>query len=210
MKTRLLLIALLTWGLCSQTLSAQDARSILDKTAAKLNKGGVQADFELTTFKGTAQQGGTSGSINVQGSKLFIEAQEMTLWYDGKTQWTLMKNAGEVNISTPDEESQPMNPYAFVNLYKKGYTLSMKDATYQGAVCHEVRLLSQNAQAPIQEMLITISKTTLLPQSIRIRQGKNGWTRIRISRAATGKRWKDDHFRFNEQAHPSIEVIDLR
>ena len=211
MKTKVFLIVLLAIGLYAGNASAQTARNILDKTSAKLNKGGIQADFELTTFKGTSQQGGTSGSINVQGNKLRIEAQEMTLWYDGNTQWTLMKGTNEVNISTPEEEeSQPMNPYVFVNLYKKGYNLSLKDATYQGTVCHEVRMLAQNAQAPIQEMLITISKTTLLPQSIRIRQGKNGWTRIRVSRLSTGKHWKDEHFRFNEQEHPEAEVIDLR
>ena len=211
MKTKFWLMAFLCIGICTQGISAQNAKSILDKTAAKLNKGGMQASFELTTFKGTAQQGTVNGKINVQGNKLLIDAPEMGIWYDGKTQWTLMKANNEVNMSTPEgEEAQPMNPYVFVNLYKKGYNLSLKDATYQGNVCHEVRMLAQNAQAPIQEMLITISKTTYLPQSIRIRQGKNAWTRIRISNLSIGKHWKDEHFRFNEQEHPEAEVIDLR
>lgn len=194
------------------TLAAQTAREVLDNASAKLRAaGGMQATFEATTFQGTTQTGGTSGSIFVQGAKFQVSSSEMSVWFDGKTQWSLLKSSDEVNVSTPSaEEVQQMNPYAFVNLYKKGYTLSLTEVTYKGAPAYEARMVAQSKSAPIQEMRVTLGKKSYLPQSIRIRQGSNGWTRIRISALKTGRRWDDKFFRFNPKDYPQAEVIDLR
>jgi len=213
MNTRKLCLALLAaFLLATLPAAAQTARAVLDKTAAKLrHSGGLQATFEATTFKGTTQTGHTTGSIFVQGTKFQVNSTELSVWFDGKTQWSLLKSSNEVNVSTPGaEEVQEMNPYAFVNLYKKGYNLSLTETTYKGSACYEARLLAQNKAAAIQEMRITISKSTALPQSVRIRQGENGWTRIRIGNLRTGKHWNDTFFRFNPKDHPDTEVIDLR
>lgn len=205
----MLLAALLSASIPAE---AQTAKSVLDKTAAKLrNSGGLQATFEATTFKGTTQTGQTTGSIFVQGNKFQVNSTELSVWFDGKTQWSLLKSSNEVNVSTPSaEEIQEMNPYAFVNLYKKGYQLSLTETTYKGNACYEARLLAQDKSASIQEMRITIGKTNYLPQSVRIRQGSNGWTRIRINSLKTGKKWNEDFFRFNPKDYPDTEVIDLR
>lgn len=214
MKTRRPLTLLLAAALLllAAPAAAQTAKDILDKTAAKLRgSGGMQASFEATTFKGTTQTGTTTGSIFLQGQKFQIATPETAIWFDGKTQWTLLKGSNEVNVSNPTpEELQQMNPYVFVELYKKGYNLTLTEATYKGTACYEARLLAQNSNAAIQEMRVTISKTNYMPQSVRIRQGTNDWTRIRISALKTGRKWNEGFFRFNPQDHPGTEVIDLR
>lgn len=213
MNTRKLFLTLAAMFLLVATPAiAQTAKDVLDKTAAKLRgNGGMQANFEATTFKGTTQTGSTDGSIFISGTKFQFSTSELAVWFDGKTQWSLLKSSNEVNVSTPtQEEIQQMNPYAFAEIYKKGYNLSLTETTYKGTACYEVRLLAQKRTASIQEMRITIGKTNYLPQSVRIRQGSNGWTRIRINSLKTGKKWNEDFFRFNPKDYPDTEVIDLR
>lgn len=213
MNTRKLILAFTAmFLLMAAPAIAQTAKGVLDKTVAKLRgSGGMQANFEATTFKGTTQTGTTTGDISISGDKFQFTTPELAVWFDGKTQWSLLKSSNEVNVSNPtSEEIQQMNPYAFAGIYKKGYKLSLTETTYKGKACHEVRLLAQKRSMPIQEMRITLSKSSNLPQSIRIRQGANAWTRIRINSLQTGRKWNEAYFRFDPKDHPGTEVIDLR
>lgn len=208
---KILLLAVLGICVASGASRAQNARQILDKTAARLkNSGGLQATFEATTFKGLTPSGTAVGTIRVQGNKFQIDSDRMSTWFDGTTQWSLLAGSNEVNLTTPTpEEIQQINPYTFVDLYKSGYRLSASDVTYQGKSCHEVRMVATRSGSSISEMRITIDSSSYLPHSIRIREGAD-WTRIRVKSLATGKHLADSVFRFDSKSRPGIEVIDLR
>lgn len=201
--------------LCACTLmpvQAQKAQNILDKTAAKLkNSGGIEAVFEATAFKGTKETGSASGTIKVKGNKFKIESNSLTTWFDGKTQWTLLAGSDEVNVSTPTAaELQAINPYSFINIYKKGYTATLAKASYEGKSVHEVRLVTTSKNSNMPKILLTIDPTTLMPLSVRFKNAKGDWTRIRVRSIKTGRQFADTAFTFDAKQHPGIEVIDLR
>lgn len=191
---------------------AQTARQVLDQTARTLKaSGGIEASFEATKFDGIIENGTASGKICVQGNKFKLTSPSVTTWFDGRTQWTLMSGSDEVNMSNPTEaEIQQMNPYTFLNLYKKGYNLKLANTTYQGKACHEVRLVAQNKQSNIQLLIAVIDKKTSLPYSIRVKDNRGEWSRIRIQSLLTRRKWNDSTFRFDEKQHPGVELIDLR
>ena len=201
--------------LCACTLlpvQAQKAQDILDKTAGKLkNSGGIEAVFEATAFKGTKKTGSASGTIKVKGNKFKIESNSLTTWFDGKTQWTLLAGSDEVNVSTPTAaELQAINPYSFINIYKKGYTATLTKASYEGKSVHEVRLVATSKKSSMQKILLTIDPTTLMPLSVRFKNAKGDWTRIRVRSIKTGRKFADAVFTFDAKQHPGIEIIDLR
>lgn len=212
MKIKHIFLSLVAACAFSMPALSQTARQILDKTAGKLKScGGIEATFEGTQFKGTHETGSTTGHIQLSGAKFKLTSHGVTTWFDGRTQWTLMTGSDEVNISTPTAaELQQMNPYTFLNLYKKGYLLKLAPFTYKGKSCHEVRMTAQHAKENIQLVIAVIDKQTLMPLSIRIKDNRGEWIRIRLDSLKTGRHWKDDNFRFNEKEHPGIEVIDLR
>ena len=76
--------------------------------------------------------------------------------------------------------------------------------------CHEVLLVAQNKQSNIQLLIAVIDKKTSLPYSIRVKNNRGEWSRIRINSLKTHRKWSDATFKFNEKQHPGIEVIDLR
>ena len=133
--------------------SAQTAKSVLDKAAATVTmKDGVKADFKMT-----GSMGSTSGTIIIKGKKFHATTPQASIWFDGKTQWTYVKDNDEVNIVNPTEaQLQTINPYNFLNLYKKGY-----DATLNSnGNSHVVHLTASSASNKIKELFITIDKKT--------------------------------------------------
>ena len=184
------------------SVAAQPARAILDKVAATLsNKGGVTANFTIKS----KQYGNASGSIAVKGAKFRTTLPQATVWFDGKTQWTYVKNNDEVNINTPTEgELQAINPYNFINMYRTGFTYKMKTV----GTNYQVHLTATNKSRQIQEMYITVNKSSYMPSQIKMRQGST-WSTIIVSnfkKANIG----DATFRFNPKDYPKAEIIDLR
>ena len=182
--------------------SAQTAKQVLDKTAAALsNKGGVTANFTVTG----KNIGSTSGRISVKGRMFQATTPQAIIWFNGKTQWTYMKSQEEVNVSNPTEaQLQAINPYNFINIYKKGYSCTMK--TVGGG--YEVHLKATDKKRSIQEMYVTVNKSTYAPSQVKMRQGSK-WTTIKISSLKKAN-ISNATFTFPAKDYPNAEVIDLR
>ncbi len=208
------LIAL--WVALPTILNAQtkaEARKVLDTTAAELSeKGGVKANFIADQVVNGEVTGSISGSMCIEKNKFQLTTPDMTVWYDGQTQWSYIKASEEVNISSPTpEEQQTMNPYAFVELYKKGYKYKMKETTLRGKACYEVRLTAESRKQPLETLIINIDKRTYEPMCIRMhRRGNKEWTRIAIHQFQNGQAFSSSDFEFNANDFPQAEVIDLR
>ena len=177
------------------------AKKVLDKAVAKLNiKGGTTASFSITGNKIGTQK----GSISIKGNKFHASTASAIVWYNGKTQWTYVKKNEEVNVSTPSAAQQSsMNPYTFVNLYKKGYSMQL-NKTASG---NQVHLKAQNQKASIKEAYILVDGNNNIKE-VKMRQA-SGWVTISISNIRQ-KSLSDATFTFNAKDYPKAEVIDLR
>ena len=187
--------------LLSTVTMAQDAKSVLDKAAANITvKEGVKANFTMTGGIGNA-----SGTILIKGKKFHATTSKATVWFDGKTMWTYMKDNEEVNVSNPTEaQLQTINPYNFINLYKNGYSSTL-NKTGNAYVVH---LTSTAKDRKIKELFITIDKQSYHPTQVKLLQGKI-WTIFEIKNLSKSK-IADSEFRFNAKDFPKAEVIDLR
>lgn len=198
---RIAAIALFTFQSSLFTANAQSAKSVLDKAAASVTvASGVKANFRMTTTTGN-----TSGTIAIKGKKFYATTPQAKIWFDGKTQWTYLKNNDEVNVSNPTEaQLQAINPYNFINLYKKGYKATLNSSGNS----HVVHLTASSAERKIKELFITVDKKTYQPTQVKLLQGKK-WTIFDITnlkKQATA----DAEFRFNAKDFPHAEIIDLR
>lgn len=191
----------MTLLMATATGYAQTATQVLDKAAQKLTaKSGVKANF-----KATMPQGTISGTIAVKGNKFMATTQHTKVWFDGKTQWTYLTRNDEVNVSTPkDSELQSLNPYNFINMYKKGYksTMSKNGSNYV------VHLTAESKAKKVEELFITVDSKSYTPTQVKMLQGKN-WTTFDVSNLKQ-ESLSDSYFRFNAKDFPTAEVIDLR
>ncbi len=180
---------------------AQSAKAVLDKAARTITaQSGVKANFKMTTANGS-----TSGTIAIKGKKFYATTPQAKVWFDGKTQWTYLKNNDEVNVSNPTEaQLQAINPYNFINLYKYGYSYTMNTAGND----YVIRLMASNANRKIKELFISVNKKTYQPKQVKMLQGKK-WTTFDIN-SIKKESIPDSQFRFNAKDFPQAEVIDLR
>lgn len=183
------------------TASAQTPKSVLDKAAATITvKEGVKANFKMTAGKGS-----TSGTLLLKGRKFHASTPVAIIWFDGKTQWTYVKNNDEVNISTPTEaQLQAINPYNFINLYKKGYDATLNKSGKD----YVVHLTATDKNKKIQELFVTVNKSTYHPTQVKLLQNKK-WTVFDITDIKR-QNIPDSQFQFNSKDFPNAEIIDLR
>lgn len=183
-------------------MQAESAKSILDKAAATVsNPSGVQANFQMIS----KQFGSTSGSISIKGTKFHATTPQTIIWFNGKTQWTYLKQNDEVNVSNPTEaELQAINPYNFINIYKSGFKLSSKKVNN----FYEVHLKAKDKKRKIQEMYIIVDQQTYRPTHVKMCQ--NGkWSTLLIT-GLKSTSLSDGLFQFNAKDFPQAEIIDLR
>ena len=198
------LLISLSFIICHLSFSeahAQSAIKVLDKAASTIAlKDGVKADFKMTGGMGSA-----SGTIVIKGKKFHATTPQATIWFDGKTQWTYLKDNDEVSVTTPNESQlQTINPYNFLNLYKKGYDASLNSTVNT----HVVHLTATSTERKIKELFITVDKKTNYPTQVKLLQGKK-WTVFDISNLKK-QNTPDSQFKFNSKDFPKAEIIDLR
>ena len=188
-------------ALMSMGSFAQSAKAVLDKAAGTITaQSGVKANFKMTTANGS-----TSGTIAIKGKKFYATTPQAKVWFDGKTQWTYLKNNDEVNVSNPTEaQLQAINPYNFINIYKRGYTYTMNTAGSD----YVIHLMASNANRKIKELFISVNKKSYQPKQVKMLQGKK-WTTFDIN-SIKKENIPDSQFRFNAKDFPKAEVIDLR
>lgn len=209
MRHCFLLYALLL-SACSLTARAQTAREVLDATATLISGSGVRAQFKATQFNGTTPQEETTGTMQLHGRRFQMQTPDMTLWYDGQTQWSMLRGADEVNVTEPTEEERAaLNPSALMGIYKQGYSLKLRKATLRGKPTYEVRLKAKNKKAAFTDIYVDVEQATYRPLCFRAKKDGN-WMRLSILSFENGLTLPDAAFTFPEKDYPDVEVIDLR
>lgn len=208
------LVFLMACALSFLPLHAEmDGRKVLDKTAELIQKSkGSKITFKVSTFISgiDTETGSIEGSMILQGKKFHLDTKDMLVWYDGKTQWSYMPEAGEVNMTKPSEkEMQATNPYAFISIYKKGYDISLRSSQLRNIPSYEVYLKATQEDNPTQEIYVDVRQSDFTPLCIRVRQDDE-WTRISIKSYNGTQQFDDKLFTFPKEKYPDVEIIDLQ
>lgn len=214
MSAKKIIAAVITFVMGLSVVHAQtndEIMQILDRCAKTFKAAGnIKATYEAAAFENKEQHGSAKGTICISGNKLYINGEDVKIWFDGKTQWTYIPSNNEVSISEPSaEERTRMNPYAFLSIYKTGYTATMTNETVRNETCHCITLTATKSSA-MPVIMLTISKDTMLPICIRTKNGTHKWTRISIYEFAKKQRFDSNTFRFDAGKYKGVEIVDLR
>jgi len=191
--------------------SAQDAMKVLDDTADRIRKAGnVKIEYRASVFAGSMEKASSSGTMWLQEDKMKLETEEISTWYNGKTRWCFVPSANEVSIDEPSKkEMAAMNPYTFMNIYKKGFKMTVKETVLRGEAVYEVYLKARYAKMEVKEVYVDIRKSDYQPLCIRVRED-NDWQRVSIYSFEGNLNLNDDFFTFKESEHPNVLINDMR
>lgn len=190
---------------CACALQASEADKLIDRISARLNGSqALKAAFTIAA-NGQTQQ----GSILLQGQRFHAETPGMSTWYDGTTQWTLIKQAKEVDITEPTpEELAQVNPFAIINSVKRQYKAQMgKDS---GKAKTIILTPKTKASAYSKIVITTQAADPSLPAKISVSPRRGAAFTVAISKITVSKPLDAANFRFNSKRYPGFEIVDLR
>ena len=192
-------------------LMAQDAMKVLDITADRIRKAGnIKIEYKAGIFAGATEKASSTGTMWLQESKLKLITDDVSTWYNGKTRWCYVTEANEVNIDEPSKkEMASMNPYTFMNIYKKGFKTTVKETVLRGEAVYEVYLRARYAKMDVKEVYVDIRKSDYQPLCIRVRED-NDWQRVSILSFKGNLQLNDEFFTFPEKDYPNVLKNDMR
>ena len=217
MKTMRSIIFSLSILFFSATLYAQssaESKAILDKASQLFEQSeGVKLSFVLAP---DSPDGGNfepqEGVAFIKRNKFKLDMPYSTTWFDGTTQWVLLKDANEVNISSPAaEDLVSISPLGLLNMYKTNYTLkSPTTRTFNGNATTEIELTPINKRQDFERLTIAIDKKTNSVVMVRFTTRDGNKNKLTISNYNSNNKYTNDLFKFNKNNHPGVEIIDLR
>ena len=203
---------LLIFSLCILPLSAQNsAEKLLQKTVSKIQKDGgicMTLDVETRFESGTDR---TDITLKMADGCFMAQADEFTMWFDGKTLWN-GKDFGdgieEIYITEPTPEEKAR--YDVVGLLgkHKGFSVS-------GNGTDTFILTASNAERSVEGIRkITVKvDSNALPQSLQIEFDQelgDITATVRITDYKPAQKYDKSTFTCPVKDYKDAEIIDLR
>lgn len=202
--TRLLTMVLLALAAWSYADAADSGVDIMRRCASKFSDAkSINVDFAI------AHSNGSDKGTLTMSKKLFrIETPALSIWFDGKTQWTYMAYNDEVNVTEPTgEELMESNPFEVISLFSTHFNCRELQSSPSNNI---VELTPKNQDMTILSAKISISKSTGWPTAMTIVFDGGNTTSVSISKVTTGNSLPASQFRYDSRTHPNAEIIDLR
>ncbi len=216
MKRNILILFSFVLGfiLNAQSPEVVKAKQILDKVAAKTKSyQTIRADFSFTLENLQAKMKDThNGKIIIKGDKYKIDLMGVDTYFNGKTIWMHIKDAGEVNITEPDMmDDQTLNPAKIFTIYQDGFKyLHVGETTLNGKKTDIIDLFPDKRDKPYSRIKLYIYQDNL--QIGKISQiGKDGNNYIiDIKKMEVNAAIDDAQFTFDAAKNPNVDIIDMR
>lgn len=217
MKTLILSITLLlsvTLAFTQDDANSKKAKDILDKVSAKMKTyTTVQAEFVSTMENLQDDVKETlNGTLKLKGNKYKLEISGTEIFTDGKTMWTYLKDANEVNISEPDpNDDSSLNPAKIFKIWESDFKFKFVKESFEKAVAlYEIDLYPLKKDKQYSRITLKVDKDKLTISSIKyVGKEGNNYT-IEIQKFTPNNPFADNLFTFDEKAHPGVEKIDMR
>lgn len=188
--------------------SADAAKSSAAQVVSAVSKaitGAPSVDARFTLRQQGRQP--VSGSACIQGQKFTLTLPEMRVWFDGKTQWTYSKEAGEVNVTEPSaEELAETNPLSIITSSAKGCKARRLDAA-KGTDRIE---LTPPPGSSFSKAVVTSDASTNFIREISVTMNDGSRATITFDSMKKVAAKPEAFFRFDKKLIPSARIVDLR
>jgi outer membrane lipoprotein-sorting protein len=210
-------IIILMGLLALQPLHAQDERvhpylqAVSDQF--KMNEGYlIEMDYYRDDIMRDTHAEG-EGTIWMKGYKYKIVVDEYIVYFDGEKLYSQNTDSEEVYVSTPDPDDPgylQAVPLKIIKTYQQDFKYQfMGETQFHGKQRVEIQLYPKDLTGPYSMLKMYIHPQTLKLEAFVLKH-KEGINYTMILTSVTGnQKLPDDTFRFNQEAYPDTEVIEL-
>ncbi len=215
MKSKIIIAAavLFTSVFSVQAQTDKKAQEILNGVSTKYKSfTSVKADFALTLDNPSEKIKDTQkGVVYLKGNKYRIEIAGQEIVSDGKSVWTYLKDANEVQITEAVADKDAITPTNIFTAYEKGFKSKFtEEKNVKGVPMQMLELIPEDSKKSFFKVHLTINKTDKVIDSVKLFDRNGNRYTYSILKFIPNGVASDDVFVFNKARYPGIEVVDLR
>lgn len=184
--------------------AANSADEVMKNCAEKFsNAPSVTVEFAI------AQSDGSATGTMLMAKRLFrLSTADLTIWFDGKTQWTYMANANEVNVTEPTgEELMESNPFELISTFAQNFNCKVLKTSN---VADIIELTPKHKDTNVSSAKITVSKSTGWPTAMIITFDGGNTISVSIGKVTVGKSVSAAQFKYDPKVCHGAQLVDLR
>ena len=202
-------------------LQIQLANAQVDKKAAAILSGvsakyksykSINVDFAYTLENPSAKIKETqTGNLILSGAKYRLNIAGQEVICDGKTTWTYMKEAKEVQVNSVDANEDGIKPAEIFTMYDKGFLIKFVNESQVGAkVMQNLELTPTDKSKAFFKIKLTVDKSAKqLVKSIIFDKNGNRYTYV-IKNFNANTAVSPSTFTYDAKKYPGVELVDLR
>lgn len=201
-------------ALCGSLAFAQTdekAKTILDKTVEQIKSyPAVEIIFDLSMInKEENIQETHHGKAYIKDKMYRIDVMDVINYFDGEVIYTYMPDQEEVNIKNPDEnEEEMLNPSILFDIHNQKFTQKLVEDKDGKAY---IELTPKKEHKQISKIGVWINtKTNMVDKVTSFGKDGNDVVITIKSLKKPDKELDVTFFRFDKEAHPEVDIIDLR
>jgi outer membrane lipoprotein-sorting protein len=202
-------------------LQIQLANAQVDKKAAAILSGvsakyksykSINVDFAYTLENPSAKIKETqTGNLILSGAKYRLNIAGQEVICDGKTTWTYMKEAKEVQVNSVDANEDGIKPAEIFTMYDKGFLIKFVNESQVGAkVLQNLELTPTDKSKAFFKIKLTVDKSAKqLVKSVIFDKNGNRYTYV-IKNFNANTAVSPSTFTYDAKKYPGVELVDLR
>lgn len=214
MKRIIQIITLIFFTTSSSAQSSVEAINILDKAySGYIASDGITLSFTSVTKEADGREyEPQKGKAFIRDNKFRVEMETMNIWFNGETQWVLLKDVQEVNISTPSvTELSAVSPLSLLGIYKEGYNLEPPvSKTLNGKNVYIIDMTPIASNSEIKAISAAVDKANHTLVQVVLTMSNNSQSMIEITDYNANFRYNATEFEFDKTKYPDVEIVDLR
>ncbi len=214
MKIKILSLLLLFFTSSSYSQVDKKSENILKGLSNKYKSfKSIKADFSIIVENAKDKSKETQkGVLLLKGQKYKLQIVGQEIISDGKTRWTFLKDANEIQIDNLKVDESAITPTNIFTIYEKGWLSKfISEQKEKNVMCQTVELIpSETKSKNVFKVRLTINKSQKTIVAAKIFD-KNGTIQtILVDKFLPDGASNDSNFIFNKDNYPGSEIVDLR
>lgn len=185
------------------------AAAILDEVSAK-TKSFKTIKIDFTYAMDNAKEkihDKFKGTLISKGDKYKLTAAGQDVISDGKTIWTYLKDAKEVQINNAGEDDDSFTPTKLLSGYNKDYKSKFIEEKGNDQV---IELVPLKKGKTFTKVKLTIDKSKKQISKFVIYDRSGSTFSYIVDKFVADQAFADTVFTFNKAEHPGVEINDMR
>jgi len=209
MKKLIMIAAMAVFTISGFAQNDKKATAILDEVSAKtkLYKT-IKIDFTYAMDNSKEKiHDKFKGTLISKGDKYKLTAAGQDVISDGKTMWTYLKDANEVQINNAGEDDDSFTPTKLLSGYSKDYKSKFIEEKGNNQIIELYPLKKGKTFTKVQ---LTIDKSKKQISKFVIYDRSGSTFSYIVDKFVADQAIADNVFTFNKAEHPGVEINDMR